>query len=250
MAGTYTKLYYHIVFTTKNRIPFINETIDTELHKYIAGIIRNLEGSCIEINGTQDHVHILTTIPPKISISEALRSIKASSSKWLRESKPALSPFAWQDGYSAFTVSASQLESVRQYIRDQKSHHHTRDFKAELLALLEKHGIEYDERYLLDWCRRCAARNNSRFRSVGLHPRLSNCVATRLELDALAPHHDQLPPRLMLGQRLHHNLPMHLRIPRHIRLRPAQIRLAGLNEIPDPARPAVVPILARFAVHF
>jgi REP element-mobilizing transposase RayT len=81
---------------------------ETELHKYIAGIIRNLEGNCIEINGTQGHLHILAIIPPKISISEALRAIKASSSKWLHELKPTMSNFSWQDGYSAFTVSASQ----------------------------------------------------------------------------------------------------------------------------------------------
>jgi putative transposase len=150
MAGTYTKLYYHIVFSTKNRQPFINQTIETELHKYICGIIRNLEGSCIEINGASDHLHILAIIPPKISISDALRSIKAGSSKWIHESKPDRSGFGWQDGYSAFTVSASQVEFVRQYIRDQKSHHQERDFKSELRGLLDRHGIEYDERYLWD----------------------------------------------------------------------------------------------------
>jgi putative transposase len=150
MAGTYTKLYYHIVFSTKNRKPLINEPIETELHKYISGIIRNLEGSCIEINGTADHLHILSIIPPKISVSDALRSIKAGSSKWIHDSKPESPQFGWQDGYAAFTVSASQVESVRQYIRDQKTHHHVRDYKTELLGLLDKHGIEYDERYLWD----------------------------------------------------------------------------------------------------
>lgn len=150
MAGTYTKLYYHLVFSTKHRQPLITPEIETELHKYIAGIVRNLEGSCIEINGTTDHLHILAIIPPKIALSEALKAIKASSSKWLHETKPACHDFGWQDGYSAFSVSVSQLEPVRQYIRDQKTHHQTRDFKSELVALLEKHGIEYDERYLLD----------------------------------------------------------------------------------------------------
>jgi putative transposase len=150
MAGTYTKLYYHIVFSTKNRKPLINQPIETELHKYISGIIRNLEGSCIEVNGIPDHLHILAIIPPKISISDALRSIKAGSSKWVHDSKPTLSTFAWQDGYSAFSVSASQVDSVRQYIRDQKAHHKERDFKTELIGLLDKHGIEYDERYLWD----------------------------------------------------------------------------------------------------
>jgi len=150
MAGTYTKLYYHIVFSTKNRQPLISPAIEDELHKYICGIVRNIEGSCIEINGTADHVHILAIIPPKVSISDALRAIKANSSKWLRETKPDCATFAWQDGYSAFTVSASQVESVREYIRGQKAHHRERDYKGELLALLKKHGVEYDERYLWD----------------------------------------------------------------------------------------------------
>jgi putative transposase len=150
MAGTYTKLYYHIVFSTKNRKPLINQAIETELHKYIVGIIRNIEGSCIEINGTADHLHVLAIIPPKISISDALRSIKAGSSKWVHESRAASSQFGWQDGYAAFSVSASQVESVRHYIRDQKAHHQQRDFKAELLGLLDKHGVEYDEQYLCD----------------------------------------------------------------------------------------------------
>ena len=150
MAGTYTKLYYHIVFSTKNRQPFISPAIEDELYKYICGIIRNFGGSGIEINGAADHIHILAIIPPKLSLSETLRTIKANSSKWLHETKPECAEFAWQDGYAAFTVSASQVEGVRQYIRDQKKHHRERDYKAELLALLEKHGVEYDERYLWD----------------------------------------------------------------------------------------------------
>jgi putative transposase len=150
MAGTYTKLYYHVVFSTKHRKRFITDQLEDELHKYICGIIRGIGGQAIEVNGTPDHVHILATIPPTVSISDALRTIKANSSKWVHETAPNVAAFAWQDGYSAFTVSASQIEAVRQYIRDQKDHHCERDFKAELLALLQKHGIEYDERYLWD----------------------------------------------------------------------------------------------------
>ena len=149
MAGMYTKLYYHIVFSTKNRQRFII-SIEDELHKYISGILRGIEGSCIEINGAPDHVHMLAILPPKIAVSDALREIKANSSKWVHETKPELAQFGWQDGYSAFTVSKSQVEPVRQYIRDQKSHHAQRDFKTELISLLEKHEVEYDERYIWD----------------------------------------------------------------------------------------------------
>jgi REP element-mobilizing transposase RayT len=150
MAGTYSKLYYHIVFSTKNREPFISEAIEDELHKYMCGIIRNIDGKCIEINGMPDHVHILAIVPPKLSLSDALRTIKANSSKWLRETKPACTTFGWQDGYSAFTVSTSQVPSVRKYIRNQKNHHRQGDYKSELVGLLQKHGVEYDERYLWD----------------------------------------------------------------------------------------------------
>jgi putative transposase len=150
MPGTYTKLYYHIVFSTKNRQPFINAGVESEFHKYMAGMIRGIDGSCIEINGMPDHVHLLTIFPPKIAVSDALRTIKANSSKWVHETKPALAHFGWQDGFAAFTVSKSQIEPVRQYIRDQKNHHRERDFKAELIGLLDKHEVEYEDRYLWD----------------------------------------------------------------------------------------------------
>jgi putative transposase len=149
MAGTYTKLIYHIVFSTKTRQTFISEQIEAELYKYIGGIIRGIGGSCLEINGMPDHVHILASLPPKIALSDALRDIK-NSSKWVHETKPTLQKFAWQDGFSAFSVSTSQVEPVRQYIVDQKTHHNQRDFKTELLGLLDKHEIEFDERYILD----------------------------------------------------------------------------------------------------
>jgi putative transposase len=148
MAGTYTQLFYHLVFSTKNRQPFISTEIETDLHKYIAGIFRNLDAVCVEINGMPDHLHILALLPPKIAVSDALRDVKANSSRWIHDNQRDLADFAWQDGFAAFTVSKSQVESVRQYVREQKSHHRTSEFKSELIALLEKHGVEYDERYL------------------------------------------------------------------------------------------------------
>jgi REP element-mobilizing transposase RayT len=148
MAGTYTKLYYHIVFSTKNRQPLIAPALEDELHKYISGIVRGIDGSCIEINGMPNHLHLLTILPPKVAISNALRDIKANSSKWIHESRPELKAFGWQDGYAAFTVSKSQVDSVREYVRDQKHHHGQRDFKTELLGLLARHEVDYDERYI------------------------------------------------------------------------------------------------------
>lgn len=150
MAGTYTKLIYHIVFSTKSRQPLITAAIEKELHKYIGGIVRGLEGTCLEINGTEDHVHILALLPPKIAISDALRVVKANSSKWVHETILDLRRFGWQDGFAAFSTSKSQVESVRQYIIDQKAHHAKLVFKSELLGLLEKHEVEFDERYVWD----------------------------------------------------------------------------------------------------
>jgi REP element-mobilizing transposase RayT len=150
MSGTYTKLYYHFVFSTKNRQPFINSTIEEQLYKYIAGVVRGIGGVSIEINGMPDHTHILTILPPKIAVSDALRDIKSNSSKWIHESWPNLHHFGWQDGFAAFTVSKSQVEPVRQYIRDQKNHHLQSDYKAELIGLLDRHDIDYDERYIWD----------------------------------------------------------------------------------------------------
>jgi REP element-mobilizing transposase RayT len=103
--------------------------------------MRGLGGSCIAVNGMPDHVHLLTILPPKLALSDVLRETKANSSKWLHETKPALARFAWQDGYSAFTVSKSAVDPVREYIRDQKLHHGGRDYKAELLGLLVKHEV-------------------------------------------------------------------------------------------------------------
>lgn len=149
MAGTYTKLFYHIVFSTKNRQAYIKAELDSELHPYIAGVVRNLDGTCVAINGMPDHVHLLATLPPKIALSDVLRTIKANSSKWIHETKPEFASFAWQDGYSAFAVSKSAVESVHD-IRNQKLHDANHDYKSELLRLLAKHEVEFDDRYIWD----------------------------------------------------------------------------------------------------
>ena len=120
------------MFSTKNRLPYITPAIEQDLFEYIGGIIRAQDGVSIEINGMPDHIHILAKLPPKHAVSDVLRKIKANSSKWVNESKPGVYKFGWQDGYSAFSVSKSQVDPVREYIRNQKQHHATRDFKSEL----------------------------------------------------------------------------------------------------------------------
>jgi REP element-mobilizing transposase RayT len=115
------------------------------LYPFIGGILRDLRCSLIEFNGTLDHVHLLVRYPPHLSHSDMLRHIKARSSKWIHETFARLRRFAWQEGYGGFTVSRSAVPKVRDYIAKQKEHHQRKDFKTELLELLRRHGIEFDE---------------------------------------------------------------------------------------------------------
>jgi putative transposase len=149
MPNTYTNLVDHIVFSTKNRQPLITEDFKEELYCYIGGIIRAEGGVQIEVGGIADHVHILAKFKPSIAVSDVIRLIKANSSKWANEGK-SKQGFAWQEGYSAFSVSESQVVAVRRYIRNQEQHHRRQTFQEELVALLDRHGVEYDVRYLLD----------------------------------------------------------------------------------------------------
>jgi REP element-mobilizing transposase RayT len=148
MSGTYTNLNFHIVFSTKERRQLIIATIEDELHKYIGGIVRNLEGKLLEANGMSDHIHLLIKLKPKVALSDFVRNIKANSSAWLNERNRSLHKFAWQDGFAAFSVSQSQLARVAAYIRNQKRRHKRMDYKAELLELLLKNEIEHDPKYL------------------------------------------------------------------------------------------------------
>ena len=150
MSGTYTNLLYHIVFSTKSRIPFIGQSIADDLYKYVGGIVRGEDGVLLEMGGMPDHVHLLLKLKPSIALSDLLRQLKANSSKWLNQSGRHARKFGWQDGYAAFTVSESQVARVARYIRDQEQHHRGLPFKTELLALLKRHRVEYDETYLWD----------------------------------------------------------------------------------------------------
>jgi REP element-mobilizing transposase RayT len=115
------------------------------------GIVGNIGGKALAIGGMADHAHLLVLLPPTIAISDALRTLKANSSKWVRDSVTSVTPqhkFSWQSGYAAFSVSRSGIEEVVRYIENQEEHHRKFSLEAELLALLKKHGVIYDERYL------------------------------------------------------------------------------------------------------
>ena len=151
MPRSFVSLHYHLIFSTKNRLPLITPEIQPRLFEYIGGILR-AEGCVLDVaGGVADHVHLLVSLDKQLSISEALRIIKASSSRWVHETFPAaLSGFAWQVGYGAFAVSYSHRDQVREYLARQAEHHHKVTFQEEFLAFLKRHGIEYDERYLWD----------------------------------------------------------------------------------------------------
>lgn len=150
MATTFTNLLYHIVYSTKNRRPLITPRLQDELYRYIGAIIRDERGTQLEIGGMPDHVHIAVRFRADASVAEMMRRIKANSSKWAGERWGPRQWLGWQTGYAAFTVSESQLATVRDYIRNQPEHHGNTTFEEEFVALLKRHGIEYDERYLWD----------------------------------------------------------------------------------------------------
>jgi REP element-mobilizing transposase RayT len=148
MANTYTQLIYHIVFSTKNRKPLIHQSLQKDLYSYIGGIIRNANAILIEIGGMPDHIHIVAGMKPTHQISDAVKVIKAKSSKWINEKTNFQDKFSWQTGYGAFSVSVSQFQTVRHYVAHQKEHHRATTFQEEFVALLKKHHIQYDEKYL------------------------------------------------------------------------------------------------------
>ena len=149
MPNTYTSLNYHIVFSTKNRELWLVPDIRERLWPYLGGIARENGLKALEIGGVADHVHLLLSIPASVALSKAVQLIKGGSSHWMKETFPNLTGFAWQDGYGAFTVSQSQLDAVREYIRNQEEHHRTKSFAEEYRAFLQRHQVEFDERFLL-----------------------------------------------------------------------------------------------------
>jgi putative transposase len=145
---SHTYLATHIVFSTKDRLPVITSDFKPKLWAYMNGIIGNMGGKALAINGMADHAHLLVLLPPTIAMAEALRALKANSSKWVHENQREQGKFAWQSGYAAFSVSKSGIDEVVRYIETQEEHHRKFSYQDELLALLHKHGVEYDPRYI------------------------------------------------------------------------------------------------------
>jgi|ERR1700722_593712 len=147
MPATHLSLHYHIVFSTKDRYPFIADEWRGRLHEYLGGLIRAAGGVPQVVGGTADHVHLLVGLPAKHALSGFVQDIKQTSSRGIHETI-GVKNFAWQQGYGAFTVSFSNRGPVKEYIADQLEHHRVKSFQEEYLAMLKKHEVEYDERYL------------------------------------------------------------------------------------------------------
>ena len=151
MVGmSYVSSYFHCVFSTKERRPQIAPELRERLWPFLGGIARQNKMKAIGIGGVEDHVHLLLSLPSTLSVAKALQLIKGGSSKWVHETFPQHRLFGWQEKYGAFSVSVSQLDNTLKYIQGQEEHHRKMTFQEEFLALLKKHRIEYDERYLWD----------------------------------------------------------------------------------------------------
>jgi len=147
MPSTYTSLHYHLVFSTKNREPFLSADWRPRLHEYLGGMVRGLDGVSLGVGGIADHVHLLVGLKPTHCLSDFMRDLKKESTNWVRDTLRK-GFFAWQEGYAAITVSPSGIEAVREYVLNQEEHHRHRSFREELIAILTKAGIAFDERYL------------------------------------------------------------------------------------------------------
>jgi REP element-mobilizing transposase RayT len=150
MPGTYSQILLHLIFSTKKREPWITAQIAKRLYPYMGGIVRKEKGVLFDIGEVEDDVHMYFRWRPDATISDLMRAVKARSSNWVHDTFPALSQFAWQEGYSVFTVRKSQEKAVKKYIAGQHKHHLKEDFKSELLRFLRAHEIEFDKIYVFD----------------------------------------------------------------------------------------------------
>jgi REP element-mobilizing transposase RayT len=150
MPQSLSKVILHVIFSTKNREAWLDSDVRLRMHAYLATVSRNLGAELVRVGGVADHVHIVTTLPRTVSQAEFIEQIKKSSSKWIKALDPRYRRFFWQRGYSAFSVSPSQLDAVLQYVEEQPAHHRTRTFQEEYRELLRKQCVEFDERYVWD----------------------------------------------------------------------------------------------------
>ena len=151
MGQSLAKVALHIVFSTKNRVPWLKDkSVRGDLYAYMATILKALDSPAIKINGVEDHVHILCLLSRNHAIAEILEEVKKQPSRWIKTKGPAYRGFSWQRGYGVFSVSESMIDAVREYIDDQEEHHKTMSYQDEFRELCRRHGVEIDERYVWD----------------------------------------------------------------------------------------------------
>jgi putative transposase len=150
MPQSLSFLLVHVVFSTKDRLPLLNESVQSDLHAYLATAVRENGCESYRVGGVADHVHVAVRLSRTKNISELVGEMKEGSSKWLKTQSPALADFCWQRGYGAFSVGPADLDVLVQYIAGQEEHHRKHSFQDEFRAFLKRYGIEFDERYVWD----------------------------------------------------------------------------------------------------
>ncbi|RJP32204.1 MAG: transposase [Phycisphaerales bacterium] len=151
MPQSLAAVYIHLVFSTKDRHPYLTDVpIRGQLHAYLGGVSKNLDCPPVRIGGVGDHVHILARLGRTIAIADWVKELKRVSNIWMQGQGAAFADFRWQAGYGAFSVSQSNVARVAEYIDNQEAHHRRRSFEDELRELFSKHGLEFDERYVWD----------------------------------------------------------------------------------------------------
>jgi putative transposase len=151
MPQSLSQILIHVVFSTKERRPFLqDQLLREELHRYLGGILAKLECQPLIVGGVEDHVHFLCALSRNCTAADMIKEVKRSSSAWIKTKDPALAAFAWQAGYGVFSIGASQIDDVRNYIAQQEQHHRQMSFQDEFRKLLQRYGVEFDESYVWD----------------------------------------------------------------------------------------------------
>jgi REP element-mobilizing transposase RayT len=148
VSQTLVSLLVHIVFSTKNRADLITPDVEPDLFAYLSGILNHHESRCLSVGGTANHLHLLVSLSKNFAVSHVVGELKKSSSKWVKTKGATFRNFGWQDGYGAFSIGESNMEALKRYIARQKEHHRGRTYESEMLSLLKKYGVKYDEEYL------------------------------------------------------------------------------------------------------
>ena len=147
--ATFTQILYQIVFSTKNAENKMVLSESEKLYRYMWGVLKNKKCKLYQLNGTENHLHIVTHVHPTVSVSSLVKDLKVSSSAWIKDNSVFPNFVGWQEGYGAFTYHVSQKEMIVNYVKNQRTHHKIKTFREEFIELLKEHGIEFDEKYLL-----------------------------------------------------------------------------------------------------